>query len=148
MFDFLKKKPKSAESNADLFNYDFVRKSIDDAVTCCNDREGPEFIQGIVCGHMPIAHAVGGNLPYFDALVEYARLTQDDPESRLRVLNKLVMSERATACGLKFLMAQLVLAYGFNNKYPAGESFATNVMRHTGLMEEANALLEAFSKYS
>jgi hypothetical protein len=132
-----------------LFDYNFVRMAIDDAVACCNDKEGPEFIQGLVAGHMPLSHAVGGDLQYFDTLVEYARQTQDDPENRLQVLNDIATKlYRVPGCGFKFLMAQLVLAYGCLNKYPAGESLATNVIRHTGLMAEATELLELFSRYS
>ncbi len=147
--DYWSWRRKSKESPAHLFDYNFVALSIDEATICCNDREGAEFIQGILIGHTPISHAIGGNIQYFDTLVEYAKVTQDDPEFRLQTLNDIAQKLlHAPRCGLKFLMAQLVLAYGCVGKYPTSEAFATNVVRHLGLMVEANELLDRFSKYS
>jgi hypothetical protein len=123
--------------------------TIDEAKACCNEQEGPEFVQGMAIGYFPIAHAVGETHQYFDTLVEYARQTQDDPETHLRILNDIAVKiNRSASCGLKFLMGQLVLAYGCINKYPADESLANNVIRHTGLMAEATELLGLFSQYS
>ena len=140
---------KAIPARGTYFDYSFASSCIDEAATCLNKQDGGEFLQGLIAGHMPIAQSVGGHLQYFDALVEYAKQTQDDPEGRLTTLIELAEGmNRAPRCGLRFLTAQLILAYGCVYKYPPDETLANNIVRHTGLMAEASTLLELFSEYA
>jgi hypothetical protein len=112
---------------------------------CLNVQDGPEFVNGIRAAFMPlhdcISNETGKELQYGDVLREYARLTRNKPEPQLAALVELASGmKQASACGVRFLAAELILAYGLIGINPGGSPM--ELMR---LKEEAIEILEAGS---
>jgi len=132
-------------------NYSNVEKFLADARACLNDRDGPEFVAGIRLAFSPISTAVNQNratvLGYGDTILEYAKVTKDNPEARLEALISLAsITKHIPGCGMRFVVAELILAYGSEGKFPKG-SFADVMMENVRLTAESLVILEACSKY-
>jgi len=130
-----------------LLNLNNARKFLAAARDCLNVRDGSEFINGIRAAFLPmrdcISNETGEVLEYGDTLREYARLTRDKPEQKLAGLVELASKmNNAPACGVRFVIAELILAYGSAGVNPGGSP-----MELMQLAEEALEILEAGSKY-
>ena len=112
-----------------------------------NDIDGPEFVNGMRAAFWPLQNAVinevGKELGYGDTLQEFAKFTRDAPEPRLAALVELASKMKpAPASGVRFVVAQLILAYAFVGINPGG-----TLLELMQLEAEALAIIEAGAKY-
>jgi hypothetical protein len=148
LFNFGRKTPeKESTIQTPVLSLNNARKFLADARGCLNVRDGCEFVNGIRAAFMPLSDCVsnktGKVLEYGDTLRAYARLTRDKPEARLAPLVELASKMRyASACGVRFIVAELILAYGFAGVNPGGP-----LMELTRLANEAVDILEIGSKF-
>jgi hypothetical protein len=138
-FNFGQKTPVLSLDNADKF--------LKEAQNCLNDTDGPEFVKGMKAAFFPlqsfVASRIGKTLEYGDTLDQFAKLTRDNCEPRLASLIDLASKMKsAPACGVRFVVAELILAYAFAGINPGG-----NLLQLVELKAEALAILEAGSKY-
>lgn len=148
-FGFAKKdKVQESELNEPpLLSLLTAAQFLKEAHACLNPKDGPEFIAGIRGGFIPLQQRVmahlGKETGYGDTLQEFARLTRDDPERYLKTLQTLASQMRhAPACGVRFLIADLILAYARVGAYPHG-----SIESLLKLQEVSLAILEAGSAY-
>lgn len=118
-----------------------------DAGACLNDRDGSEFVNGMRAAFLPlqgrVLNEIGKETEYGDTLQEFAKLTRDNPEPNLEALMLLASRmKHAPACGVRFVIAELILAYGSVGVYPNG-----SIGELLRLKEESLEILEAGSKY-
>lgn len=147
-FNFGRKTPQlKSEVELPLLNLNHVRQFLESARGCLNARDGFEFVGGIRAAFYPlqeyVSNETGKILEYGDVLQEFARLTRDRSESKLAALMSLASAMKyAPACGVRFVVAQLILAYGFAGINPGG-----SMVEFVCLNDEAVEILEAGSKY-
>jgi hypothetical protein len=133
--------------NAPILDLDNANKFLKEARDCLNDTDGPEFVNGMRTAFWPLQECVtnetGKVVEYGDTLQEFARLTRDKPEPRLAALIELASKMKpAPAHGVRFVIAELILAYAFAGINPGGTLF-----KLMDLKAEALAILEVGAKY-
>jgi hypothetical protein len=120
---------------------------LSDAESCLNPKDGPEFVAGMRAAFIPLKQSVfdklGKETEYGDTLQEYAMMTRDDAESKLKIFQTLASQmKHAPACGVKFVMADLILAYARVGVYPQG-----SIQSLIKLQEISLAILEEGARY-
>ena len=149
LFDFGAPAERKAppQDTSDVLRLATAERFLTEARGCLNENTGREFVAGVRAAFMPIADAVaratGKSLSYGDVLQQYARLTRGNAVSVLGcVINLATGLKPAPAAGVRFVAAQLILAYGLRGI--ALQGALPDLMR---LQCEAIEILEAGSKY-
>ncbi len=130
-----------------LVRLDNAAQFLAEARCCLNSADGPEFVSGVRAAFIPLQQFVkiqtGEEAEFGDTLHEFARLTRNNPDGRLSPLLALASKmKRAPASGVRFIVADLILAYARVGVFPQGSPAELVV-----LQAESLAVLKIASQY-
>ena len=109
-------KAEAQAGDAKMITIEKATKFMEDAESCLNDKDGPEFVAGIRIAYMPLhdaaTKAVQRDLGYGDVLRQYAQMHRSHPEQAIAALLDLASRLKPPpAFGVRFVAGQLMLEY-------------------------------------